>query len=264
MNSSNRSKMCAACALTVLAPLLLAADKPVVITKEQMDQAIMESVGGNIVKPGSGRGNVCVINAQKRVGEEKINEHLDGFRAKFDITIDCKTGALTGLPTAKTLKADGATIGIYVVDRDKDGDTLLIAPEGRWGLIDVASLAKDNPTPPRLLNRVQKELTRAFALLCGCADSQYRGMVTGPVRTLTDLDRITFTELPIDCYQKIEPYLHGMRIEPRIVRTYMDACQEGWAPQPTNKWQKAIWDKVHETPTKPIQIKFDPKRDAGK
>ncbi|MBR4617332.1 MAG: hypothetical protein IKO55_17115, partial [Kiritimatiellae bacterium] len=39
------------------------------------------------------------------------------------------------------------------------------------------------------------------------------------------------------------------------VGTYYDACEEGWAPPPTNAVQKAIWDKVHQLPTKPLTIK---------
>ena len=240
------------------------AKKPVVITQAQMDQAIMESVGGNIVKPGSGRGKIVVINAQKRVKTLDIDDVFFRLRELFHIKIETKDGSLAGQPNAKTVKESGGTIAIWFVDRSAEGTTLLMAPEEKWAVVDVAALAKDDPTPPRLLDRVQKEAMRAFGWLCGCANSQYEGLVTGPVKSLTDLDRIPNHDLPLDSYQKVQSYLKGLRVEPYVIRTYMDACQEGWAPQPTNKWQKAIWDKVREIPTKPIQIKFDPKRDAGK
>jgi hypothetical protein len=45
--------------------------------------------------------------------------------------------------------------------------------------------------------------------------------------------------------------------------TDMKACQEGWAPAPTNDVQKAIWEKVKaeksEKPSKPIKVNYDPK-----
>ena len=44
------------------------------------------------------------------------------------------------------------------------------------------------------------------------------------------------------------------------VSTYKKACEEGWAPNPTNEFQKAIWDKVHELPTEPIKIKPEEKK----
>ena len=49
---------------------------------------------------------------------------------------------------------------------------------------------------------------------------------------------------------------HGKRA------VYRKACMDGWAPAPTNEYQKAIWDQVHAIPTKPIKIEFDPKTDT--
>ena len=46
-----------------------------------------------------------------------------------------------------------------------------------------------------------------------------------------------------------------------MVATYKRACREGWAPTPTNDVQRAIWEKVHAIPDKPLTIEFDPKID---
>jgi hypothetical protein len=35
-----------------------------------------------------------------------------------------------------------------------------------------------------------------------------------------------------------------MGIKPARMTTYRKACEEGWAPMPTNSVQKAIWDEV--------------------
>lgn len=40
--------------------------------------------------------------------------------------------------------------------------------------------------------------------------------------------------------------------------TYIGACQEGWAHPPTNDVQRAVWEKVHAIPDKPITIKYNP------
>ena len=37
--------------------------------------------------------------------------------------------------------------------------------------------------------------------------------------------------------------------------------EEGWSPSPTNDVQRAIWEKVHAIPDKPLTIEFDPKID---
>ena len=48
----------------------------------------------------------------------------------------------------------------------------------------------------------------------------------------------------------------GVAVRRRV--SYHKACEERWAPAPTNDIQRAIWDKVHAIPDKPITIKFDP------
>ena len=45
-------------------------------------------------------------------------------------------------------------------------------------------------------------------------------------------------------------------VTPWKVTTYKRACEEGWAPAPTNEYQQAIWDKVHAVPTEPLKIKY--------
>ena len=54
----------------------------------------------------------------------------------------------------------------------------------------------------------------------------------------------------------------GVKKERRI--PYRVAVQEGWAANPTNDYQKAVWKEVHTVPDKPMTIEFDPKRDKDK
>jgi hypothetical protein len=55
-------------------------------------------------------------------------------------------------------------------------------------------------------------------------------------------------------------HLKAIGITKKVVKTYLDACEEGWAPAPTNDVQKAIWDKVHAAPKNPMKIEFNPKK----
>jgi len=47
-------------------------------------------------------------------------------------------------------------------------------------------------------------------------------------------------------------------VRPVYRASYAAACQEGWAPPPTNEYQRAIWNDVHKIPEKPMKIDFDP------
>ena len=50
----------------------------------------------------------------------------------------------------------------------------------------------------------------------------------------------------------------GVSKERRV--PYRVACQQGWAPAPTNDYQKAVWEEVHAVPSDPMKIEFDPKK----
>ena len=67
-------------------------------------------------------------------------------------------------------------------------------------------------------------------------------------------------KLPIDIQDSIKKYLSAAGVTPLRRTIYRRACQEGWAPAPTNDVQKAIWDKVHAIPKTPMKIEFDPKK----
>ena len=57
---------------------------------------------------------------------------------------------------------------------------------------------------------------------------------------------------------RIIKHLKGIGVKPARRTTYKRACQEGWAPAPTNAYQKAIWEQVkadkERGPTNPITI----------
>ena len=64
-------------------------------------------------------------------------------------------------------------------------------------------------------------------------------------------------DLPVDVGARVNSYLNYCGVKPLQRVTYRRACQEGWAHQPTNSFQKAVWDEVHQIPQKPITIKYD-------
>ena len=74
-----------------------------------------------------------------------------------------------------------------------------------------------------------------------------------------DLDKM-LEAAPVDAIQRAIESLKVYGVTPQEMSTYKKACQEGWAPAPTNEYQKAVWDKVHAAPKNPMKIEFDPKK----
>jgi hypothetical protein len=71
---------------------------------------------------------------------------------------------------------------------------------------------------------------------------------------LAGVDSLICSTFSPEANSKITAYLNKAGYKQRKCGTYYDACEEGWAPTPTNAVQKKIWDKVHKLPTKPLMI----------
>jgi hypothetical protein len=236
----------------------------VLFTEEQFNALFMKESGGKVRKPGFGRGNIAIVNAQKRVDAETFRVAFDIGVERMRLPITFQEGTLDGEPTQAGVKGMKANFAIYVVDRPESGTTISLAPEQQWAVVNVAALAKDNPTTERLEERTMKEVVRAFGWLCGGANSQYPGTVMGPVAKYTDLDKIGNCIYPFDNYKGTFAYLRGFKVEPYVESTYIRACKEGWAPAPTNEYQQAIWDQVkadkERGPANPIKIPMPTKK----
>ena len=125
---------------------------------------------------------------------------------------------------------------------------MIAAPEEGWALVNRRACA----TP----ERTAKESVKAFALIAGAANSNYGVTFLSTTRP-QELDSISAIEFPVDISECIKKQLAIINVMPEVNVTYRQACQEGWAPPPTNEYQKAAWDKVHAPPEKPMKIKYD-------
>ncbi len=82
-----------------------------------------------------------------------------------------------------------------------------------------------------------------------------------PITSVKDLDSLVGSTLTVDVTMAMRANLEKLGLTQTKYTTYRKACMEGWAPQPTNEYQKAIWEQIHAIPDKPITIEFDPKKD---
>ena len=71
-------------------------------------------------------------------------------------------------------------------------------------------------------------------MLCGATSSNYPMSLTGCITNPKDLDKFPDCSLPVDVIGRFEEYLKGYGIVPYQLKTYRQACKEGWAPSPTN------------------------------
>lgn len=219
--------------------------------------------GGTITMWPKNPGLFVFINCQKAINEKVIFRPVEMIKDDFNVNIQSQSGNekefdLKRIPAE--LKGLGANGGIYFIN-DPSLPISLAAAEDGWGVLNVAPIISDSPDSEKLNKRLQKLINRLFANIHGIADPiMMPACVTKPAIGLAGIDALICTTFSPEANSKITAYLHKAGYKQRKVGTYYDACEEGWAPPPTNEVQKKIWDKVHKLPTKPLVILPESKR----
>lgn len=216
------------------------------------ERALKKS-GGVIFRKGTGK--VVVVDCQSKVPKEKIDAKVKEFHKFLFVDMErVEGGSVRAADILKVCrgKPAGAAAALYIVD-DPDLPMSLMCAEEQWAMINVAHLQGDD--------RFEKQFARGAIMAFGGGVSQYKGSPMQTVRKPDDLDRIVSRTMGMDNLMGVRRNFEELGVKPPVRSTYKRACVEGWAPAPTNEYQKAIWDSVHAVPTNPIKIEFDPKKD---
>ena len=225
---------------------------------QKIHEVYEKKFGGFVIQPGSLAGRIVFLNAQKELDAAEIEKVVRTIRTgmAYDISVTAAEPP-SQLPKPEDLKRYKANVGIFVVS-DPKLPALLVSPEENWSIVNVARCKeglKDDVLGKRLFTlRCRGELLRGFAQASGIWTSNYRDNILN-IRSPKELDTIKGDSLVADMLQRCKTHLANIGVTQERKVMYTRACQEGWAPQPTNEYQKAIWDKVHALPTEPIRIK---------
>lgn len=221
--------------------------------KKMSFNEMIQRQGGFVLDTRSMKGRLVVINAQGEVGADTVLASTKAFEKDARIRIDHEVGTFD----LKSAKRKGEAT-IYVIS-DETLPVIMVAADDRWGFVNVAKLRTEKAA--FFQARVRKEIVRVAGLVLGAGDSiMYPMCLTGHIKGLKYLDEIPSEQLPHDVMQRITKSMDNIGIGPYRRTTYKKACQEGWAPAPTNEYQKVVWDQIHAIPTEPMKIKFDPAR----
>ena len=205
------------------------------------------------VKPGSLRGHIAVVNQQTMISESLFVDATEVMRERR--RYDFRFGR--GDAVSK-----GAAMQLRIVDDPTDLAPMTVSPEAGRGVLNVAALTNDlrsaADVQKLLPNRAKLEFLRLICYAFGVGGSQFGGNLLSAT-SVRDLDGMGLF-LPVDVFDKIDASAAKRGLKPEIVAEYYEACEQGWAPTPTNAAQKAIWDKVHAIPKNPMKIEFDPKK----
>ena len=219
--------------------------------------------GGMVAKKGSKKGRVVFVNEQRQVPSDVLKDVAETIRLRDRINVEFIEGAgekTTPMNAASKKAAIGADVVIFLTECDKCDTMMLAAPEGAWSVVNALAVCNDAENDGIKKSRMAKMTERGFYCAAGAMNSQYPNSLMGAVRKPSDLDKLS-TEPPVDVITRTIESLSSAGVTQQIYSTYKKACEEGWAPQPTNDVQRKIWNQVHQIPDKPITIEYDPKRD---
>jgi len=215
-------------------------------------EMFMRAFGGQIRDERQLKGEIVFVNAQKAADKAWVEAGSQVLAKDLCVNVRCAEGSFE----FQSPKCVG-NITVFVID-DAKLPMSLVAPEAKWSMVNVHALKADKPAYFKA--RLMKEMTRAVVPLLGGADSQYPLCVMGAVHKADDLDRFVDSRLPVDVIARMKKNMGAVGIAPYRISMYRKACEEGWAPAPTNEYQKIVWDKVHALPTEPIKIKPETKK----
>lgn len=219
--------------------------------------------GGFVVQPGSLAGKIGFINGQTELSKDEILKVVAAIKHGMAYNIEVLDMAVpTPMPSSKDVSDKGVDAAVYVVSNDSL-PTLLVSPEENWALVNVKKCKvglSDDVLGKRLFAlRCRGELMRGFAQACGIWTSNYTDNILN-ARSPQELDTMKVDSLVADMLQRCKAHLARIGVTQERKVMYTRACHEGWAPAPTNEFQKAIWEKVHAMPTEPLKIKPETKK----
>ena len=222
------------------------------LSPEARAKQLMEKVGGLLILPR--QGEVSLLNAQRRLPSEGIVKRCKFLSRALNANFVVRPCPGFALSTAEKAMQDAkANVAIFLID-DPTLPMSLVAIEGPWAFINMDKLADGKPDEDKLQTRFNAEINRIIDSLLGIG-GQSGGSRLGPKqnnpgvvqkspRKGSDLDGISAIGFSMDTALAINGTLAGWGILPERKSTYKRAVQQGWAPPPTNEYQKAIWEKV--------------------
>lgn len=208
-------------------------------------EEILVQTGGFVERPNTKKGCVLFLNKQTKVAAADLEKLFRSVYEEVPLPF-----VLTNTP------CPGVGAVVEIID-DPSKPTLLAAPDDWWASVNVAKLGeglKNEFAMKKFLPaRTRKEMIRAVAFACGVGASQFPGNLLHFDGGIRELDRIE-EFFPVDVASRMTERLRDRGVAPAELVTYADACEEGWAKQPADKYQKGVWEKVHQLPTNPLPL----------
>ena len=202
---------------------------------------------GGLVHTGT-KGRVAYVNCQEKVSPSALKDVAELFskNLRADFFVAGKSAKFEMANAREAVEKSGGNAAIFLVD-DPTMPMSLVAMESKWALVNVHAITQDKPTEETLKERQQKLLLRVSTVLLGGATSDLQISAMQSISSLEDLDRSKGKGVDPRSGLAMMRHLPTIGVLQDKMTSYRKACQEGWAPAPTNEYQKAVWEQERGT-----------------
>ena len=227
------------------------------------DERVLKKTGGFIHQKAEGPQTLLVDARQKPTLtlDEVARVYKLATHLEAQVSKEARNGANPLAFARKMLEERKPLMLVAIVEGSKGLPALSVYPEERIGLVNADKLkGGDDPSAPEM--RVSKEIWRAMGFIGGVGFSMADNDMMQPYYTLAEIDANNHPYIqPMNMAKMQKMWKRfGVKKEARI--PYRVAVQQGWAPAPTNDYQRAVVEELKSEkergPANPIKI--EPKK----
>ena len=214
------------------------------VVSPEMRELMNIKNGGMVVPKDNGR---MILFADARgVGADGFwEEFLRSVNERMHLPMAATNVALNAGESGFALAArlqDGTHPGVVAITGNGGRPAIEVYPEDFIAVVNAGGLGTDA--------RLRKELLRSIAFAFGGAVvTKPRGdavdNIARPVANALELDAIGNASFAPAQINGILATTRHMGISSAKPVPYVVACKQGWAPEPTNEYQQAIWNKAN-------------------
>ena len=204
------------------------------------------------------QGCIIIVNCQNTIAKETFDGQI---KKLADITkVHIKSVSLPAFDLASTpvatMKKEDSAAAVFIIDSPYMPMSL-IAPEGNWGIVNISHFYSGNSSKDVAKTRAQTEFMRVTLLALGAWIGDGASLLK-KVSSPVDLDALSQRGITLFELRDIMNHMLSLGITRATSVTYRQAYLEGWAPMPTNQFQRAIVEQIkadkERGPTNPLTI----------
>jgi predicted Zn-dependent protease len=208
-------------------------------TNEIREKALMES-GGPILMPERGP-YILLLNAQNKIDANVFDEEVAHAKRVFKYPFHSSATTNQWRQVAKDELTKGASVVVVVAEMECDS-SLVVLPSEQIAIVNINGLKDEKESV--FNNRFHKELLRGIAYALGVGNTSNPICILKPVKSLEELDALQGNQLGPDALSAAMRVAKARGMSMMRMISYKAAVYQGWAPPPTNDYQKAVWDRV--------------------